>query len=216
MPNGTYVLKNSVPTNGLDRGAIQPGDIKYVDVNEDGIVNEKDIVVIGRGLPVHIGGFNNNFEYKGFSLNVFFQWSYGNDIFNTNRLMFEGNSEGRGHLNQYASYINRWSPENQTNENYRPGGQGLRGIYSSKYIEDGSYLRLKTVSLSYSIPQRWIQAAKLTRLEVYISAQNLVTWTKYSGMDPEVSVRHSMLTPGFDYSAYPIAKTIVFGIRAAF
>ena len=216
LPNGEYVLKNSVTTNGLDRGAIQPGDIKYIDVNEDGIVNEKDIVVIGRGLPVHIGGFNNNFEYKGFSLNVFFQWSYGNDIFNTNRLMFEGNSEGRGHLNQYASYINRWSPENQTNENYRPGGQGLRGIYSSKYIEDGSYLRLKTVSLAYSFPKRWIQAAKLSRLEAYVSAQNLVTWTKYTGMDPEVSVRHSMLTPGFDYSAYPNAKTIAFGIRAAF
>lgn len=216
LPNGEYMLKSTVPTNGLDRGAIKPGDIKYVDVNEDGIVNEQDIVIIGRGLPVHIGGFNNQFQYKGLTLDVFFQWSYGNDIFNANRLMFEGNSEGRGHLNQYASYINRWSPENPTNENYRPGGQGLRGIYSSKYIEDGSYLRLKTVSLSYQIPQRWIQAAKLTRLEAFVSAQNLVTWTKYSGMDPEVSVRHTMLTPGYDYSAYPLAKTIAFGIRAAF
>jgi len=216
MPNGDYVLKASVPTNGLDRGAIQPGDIKYVDINEDGIVNEQDVAVIGRGIPVHIGGFNNNFQYKGLSLNIFFQWSYGNDIFNANRLMFEGNSEGRGHLNQYASYINRWSPENPSNENYRPGGQGLRGIYSSKYIEDGSYLRLKTISLSYAIPQHWIRNTKFTRLEANVSAQNLITWTKYTGMDPEVSVRHSTLTPGFDYSAYPHAKTIAFGIKAAF
>src|SRR5690606_39060438 len=117
------------------------GDIKYRDFNADGIVNEKDMAVIGRGLPVHMGGFNNNFEYKGFSLNVFFQWSYGNDIFNTNRIMFEGNSETRRNLNQYASYINRWTPDNPTNDNYRSGGQGIKGLYTSRTIEDGSFLR---------------------------------------------------------------------------
>ncbi|NGM63213.1 TonB-dependent receptor [Sphingobacterium sp. SGG-5] len=214
--NGTYVLKNGVPTNGLDREAIQPGDMKYVDINDDGIMNEQDIVEIGRGIPVHIGGFNNNFSYKGFSLNVFFQWSYGNDIFNTNRIMFEGNSEGRGHLNQYASYVDRWSPDNQDSRNYRAGGQGPRGVYSSKYVEDGSYLRLKTVALSYNLSQSLVGKLKMNGLELYASAQNLYTWTNYSGMDPEVSVRHSTLTPGFDYSAYPMAKTLVFGVKAKF
>lgn len=216
LPNGTYVLKNGVPTNGLDREAIQPGDMKYVDINDDGILNEQDIVEIGRGIPIHIGGFNNNFSYKGFNLNIFFQWSYGNDIFNTNRIMFEGNSEGRGHLNQYASYVDRWSPDNQDSRNYRAGGQGPRGVYSSKYIEDGSYLRLKTVALSYTLPQSMARKMKMNNLELYASAQNLYTWTNYSGMDPEVSVRHSTLTPGFDYSAYPMAKTLVFGIKAGF
>lgn len=213
MPNGTYVLKSTVPTNGMDRGGIQPGDIKYRDFNADGIVNEKDMAVIGRGLPVHMGGFNNNFEYKGFSLNVFFQWSYGNDIFNTNRIMFEGNSETRRNLNQYASYINRWTPDNPTNDNYRSGGQGIKGLYTSRTIEDGSFLRLKTVALSYALSHAWLERLSLGRAEVYASAQNLHTWTSYSGMDPEVSVRHSTLTPGFDYSAYPYAKTFVFGVK---
>ncbi len=213
MPNGTYVLKSTIPTNGMDRGGIQPGDIKYRDFNEDGIVNEKDIVVIGRGLPVHMGGLNNNFQYKGISLNVFFQWSYGNDIFNTNRIMFEGNSETRRNLNQYASYVNRWTPDNPTNENYRSGGQGIKGLYTSRTIEDGSFLRLKTVALSYALPDNLLDRISVGHVEVYFSAQNLYTWTSYSGMDPEVSVRHSTLTPGFDYSAYPYAKTFVLGLK---
>jgi TonB-linked SusC/RagA family outer membrane protein len=215
---GVYILKSTVPTNGAAsrRPLILPGDAKYKDLNGDGIIDGNDKTIIGRGQPIHVGGFSNNLQYKGFSANIFFQWSVGNNIYNANRLTFEGNSNNRKNLNQYASYINRWSPENQTNENFRPGGHGLQFYHNSRVVEDGSYLRLKTVSLSYSLPLRYIQKVRLSKLSFNVAAQNLLTWTKYSGLDPEVSLRSGVLTPGYDFSAYPVSRTIVVGINAAF
>lgn len=213
---GMYSLKLSVPTNGNTRASILPGDIKYKDLNGDGIVNDFDQTVIGRPEPIHIGGFSNNFSYKGLSMNVFFQWSYGNDIFNGNRLVFEGNSQYSYHTNQFASWADRWSPENPTNKNFRVGGQGPTARGSSRVVEDGSYLRLKTVSLNYQIPVKYIKKFYLKNLVLSASAQNLFTWTNYSGLDPEVSVKNSALTRGFDYSAYPNAQTVVFGLNATF
>ncbi|MBB5439941.1 TonB-linked SusC/RagA family outer membrane protein [Pedobacter sp. AK017] len=213
---GVYILKPSVPTNGAVRNTIQPGDIKYKDLNGDGVMNDADVTFIGRGQPIHIGGFSNNFTYKGFGLNVFFQWSYGNDIYNANRLLLEGNSNGYALINQFASYANRWSPENQTNENYRTRGQGPIGFHSSRVVEDGSFLRLKTVALNYNIPAKYLKSLYLSNLSLNVAAQNLITWTKYSGMDPEVSTRNPILTPGYDYSSYPKSPTVVFGLKAAF
>ncbi|RPE09975.1 SusC/RagA family TonB-linked outer membrane protein [Chitinophaga lutea] len=212
-PAGKYTLKAGVHNNGA---AAQPGHIKYRDVNGDGDITTADLVVIGRGQPIHTGGFSNNFSYKGFDLGIFLQWSYGNDILNANRYMFEGNGNIRLSLNQFASYLDRWSETNPTNRNFKPGGQGTIGSYSSRVLEDGSYLRLKTVSLGYNIPDRLLRTLHLTRLRLTVAAQNLLTLTSYSGMDPEVSVRSSVLTPGFDFSAYPIARTVVFGLNVTF
>jgi hypothetical protein len=131
-------------------------------------------------------------------------------------LLLEGNSNGYALINQFASYANRWSPENQTNANYRTRGQGPIGFHSSRVVEDGSYLRLKTLSLNYSIPAKYVKSLYLSNLTLNLAAQNLVTWTKYTGMDPEVSTRNSILTPGYDYSSYPQARTIVFGLKATF
>ena len=119
-------------------------------------------------------------------------------------------------MNQFASYVNRWSPENQTNENYRAGGVGPIGKHSSRVVEDGSYLRLKTLSLSYSVPKRLISPWFLKELEINVAAQNLLTFTKYSGLDPEVSVRNQTQTPNFDFSSYPQSRTMVFGLKATF
>ena len=213
---GVYILKPSIATNGAVRNTIQPGDIKYRDINGDGIMNDADLTFIGRGQPIHTGGFSNNFNYKAFSLNVFFQWSYGNDIYNANRLIMEGNSNGWANINQFASYSNRWSPENPTNANYRTRGQGPIGFHSSRVVEDGSFIRMKTVSLNYNLPAKLIKTAYLSNLSLNVSAQNLITWTNYSGMDPEVSTRNNTLTPGFDYSSYPKSPTIAFGIKAGF
>ncbi len=213
---GVYVLKPEVPANGRPRNTIQPGDIKYRDMNGDGNVNSDDKTIIGRGQPIHTGGFVNNLRYKGFSLNVFFQWSYGGDIYNANRITFEGNPNGRRNMNQFASYQNRWTPENQTNEHFRAGGEGVIGYHSSKYIEDGSYLRLKTLSLDYSLPSALLRKVYMTNLSLNVAMQNLFTWTKYKGLDPEVSTRNNILTPGYDYSAYPQARTITFGLKANF
>ncbi|MBN8784300.1 MAG: TonB-dependent receptor [Terrimonas ferruginea] len=214
--NNTYTLKPEIATNGNERSTIQPGDIKYRDLNGDGVVDAYDQAIIGNGMPKHVGGFTNNFRYKNFQLSIFFQWSYGNNIYNANRLFFEGNTLLVTDLNQYKSYMNRWSPDNQTNANFRAGGQGPAGRHSSRVLEDGSYLRLKTFSFGYDVPAKYLRRISMKSLNINLSAQNLLTWTNYSGMDPEVSVRNSVLTPGFDYSAYPHARTVVFGIRAGF
>jgi TonB-linked SusC/RagA family outer membrane protein len=213
---GVYILKPNVPANGAVRTTIQPGDIKYKDINGDGTMTDADLTFIGRGQPIHVGGLSNNFTYKGLSLNTFFQWSYGNDVYNANRLLLEGNSNGFANINQFASYSNRWSPTNPTNENYRTRGQGPIGFHSSRVVEDGSFLRLKTVALSYNIPANRIKKAYLSSLNFNVSAQNIVTWTNYSGMDPEVSTRNNTLSPGFDFSSYPKSPTIAFGIKAGF
>jgi len=213
---GVYVLKPTVATNGAVRNTIQPGDIKYRDLNGDGIMNNADVTFIGRGQPIHTGGFSNDFSYKGFNLNLFFQWSYGNDIYNANRLLLEGNSNNFNMINQFASYENRWSPENQTNANYRTRGQGPIGYHSSRVVEDGSFLRFKTAALSYAIPTSLLKRFGLSSLSLNVSAQNIATWTKYSGMDPEVSTRNNVLTPGYDYSSYPKSATYTFGVKAAF
>ena len=211
-PDNSYVLKKGVPTNGAERASIKPGDIKYVDQNNDGIINYQDMVVIGRCEPRHFGGFNNTFTYKGLSLSIFFQWRTGVDIMNANRMIFEGNYANTM-INQFKSYVDRWTPENQDSRNFRAGGAGPKGIYSSRTIEDGSFLRLKTLQLSYSFPKRLLSKIKIDNLQIYLSGENLWTWTKYSGLDPEVSTRNTALTPGFDYSAYARNTIFTMGVK---
>ena len=133
---------------------------------------------------------------------------------NANRLVFEGNS-GRSLQNQFASVLDRWTPENQNNTMYVAKGDGDRQ-YSSRVVEDGSYLRLKTIQLGYELPSAIMKKAKIKSLRFYVSSQNLITWTKYTGVDPEVSVYNSALTPGFDYSVYPRAKTTTIGLNLNF
>lgn len=215
LNNGVYTLKPEITTNGNTRANIQPGDIKYKDLNGDRVVNSSDYTVIGHGLPKNTGGFTNNFTYKGFDLNVFFQWSYGNDIMNANRILFEGNTKNLSYFNQYASYENRWTPENPNSDIFRTKGF-FGGGYSSQFVEDGSYLRLKTVSLGYNLDSNFLRKIHLKSMRVYCSGQNLATWTNYSGGDPEVNTYNSALTSGFDFSAYPRARIISFGTNITF
>lgn len=215
-PDGSYVLKSQTPNNGNPRANIRPGDIRFKDINGDGQVNSYDLTIIGNPNPTHIGGFNNNFIYKNFDLNIFFQWSYGGDILNANRIEFEGGDPvTRGYLNMFASFAERWTPENPSNTLYRVGGQGP-AVYSSRTIEDGSYLRLKTVSVGYTFSAAQLKKLKMKSIRLYAAAQNLVTWTKYSGLDPEVSTQPGALTPSFDWSAYPRPRAITIGVDLNF
>lgn len=211
---GNYQLKSNVTTNGNPRQNIRPGEIKYKDLNGDLVVDASDQTVIGRTLPKHIGGFINNFSYAGFNLSVFLQWSYGNQIYNANRLFFEGGQSNS--TNQFASFNERWTPTNPSNTLPGVNGRGPNGVYSDRVLEDGSFIRLKTVSLDYSLPKKLTNKLKLGTINLSASTQNLYTWTKYSGFDPEVAVRNSTLTPGFDFSAYPRARTLVFGLNVKF
>lgn len=218
---GVFVLKDGIPNNTQERNNIQPGDMKLRDVNGDGKVTPEDQTVIGHGLPVHTGGFSNNFEYKGFDLSVFFQWSYGNDVINHNRAKLE---DLRGqHSNQLASAMNHWTPRVDNGDGtYTEGNytnylcavkRSLSNINTSRVVEDASFLRLKNVQLGYNFPVKIIKRLKISSLRLYVSGQNLWTWTKYTGYDPEVSTRNSALTRGFDYSAYPKTTSYTFGVK---
>jgi TonB-linked SusC/RagA family outer membrane protein len=219
LPNNTYVLKNTLPATGglIGTSARQPGDAEYKDLNGDGIINDADQTAIGNPYPVHMGGFSNTFTYKGFDLNVFFQWSYGNQVLNANKIYMEGAGlAGLWNINQFASYANRWTPTNPSNTIPRLFAQGNLGVWSSRYIEDASFLRLKTVSLGYNLPMKYLNKIKIKSARFYCSAQNIFTWTKYSGPDPEVSVKGFGLTPNFDFSAYPMSRALVFGAEISF
>ncbi|NGM62374.1 TonB-dependent receptor [Sphingobacterium sp. SGG-5] len=205
----TYVLKEGIPNNGTDRAGIQPGDAKFLDVNGDGVVNNMDGVVTGNAVPRHIGGFSNTFKYKNFDANIFLQWSYGNDVLNANKLAF-GRGKPDREYNRWAMYSDRWTPDNPYSDIPRVGGWAT-GVYSSYEVEDASFLRLKSISFGYNLPNNLVKKFSLRRLRLYGSVNNLITWTKYTGYDPEVSTRNSALTPGYDASAYPRARTITIG-----
>lgn len=221
--SGTYVLKSGEPAYSTTVSTpIQPGNIKFKDISgpagkPDGIINASDRTVIGNPNPKFTGGFTNDLTYKNFDLNVLLTFSYGGDIININRIIMEGGRVVRD-MNYFASYANRWSPTNQNNKYFRENGGGpLEDSYSSRVIENGSYLKVKTVQLGYNFPKRMISRAKLSTLRIYVATQNLHTFTKYSGFDPEVSrFGASALMPSFDYSVYPYARTITFGLNCSF
>jgi len=209
-----YVLKSGIPRYTSENNT-QPGMPRYTDLNKDGVVDSNDQTIIGRGEPIHTGGFTNNFEYAGFDLSIFLQWSYGGNIQNANRLMFE-NGSPRKDLNQFASYSDRWTFDNPTSDIPRAYNSTSNSLFSSRTIEDGSYLRLKTLSLGYTINPVFLKKVKMNKARVYVSAQNILTLTKYSGYDPEVSIRNSALTPGLDFSSYPRAFSMNMGVSISF
>lgn len=211
----TYLLKANIPAASATRSVIQPGFWKFKDLNGDLIVDVNDLSTIGNPNPDFIGGFSNNFSYKGFDLNVFLQFSYGNEIMNVNRILMEGGGgiSATKAANMFASYSERWTPTNPSNE-FAAAGAGGRApsFYPSRIVEDGSFLRVKTVNLGYNFTASVIKKLKINGLRLYTSAQNLFTITGYQGLDPEVNTFSSALTPGLDYSAYPRAKTVTFGL----
>ena len=215
---GVYTLKPGVVSyTATASNPIQPGNIKFKDINGDGVVDANDRTVIGNPNPDFTGGFTNDFAYKNFDLSLLFTFSYGNDVININRIIMEGGRIRKGQ-NYFASYVNRWTPENQNNEYFRVNGYGpLDFAYNSRVIEDGSFIKLKTAQLGYNFQQKLIRKLKLSTLRVYVAGQNLLTWTKYTGFDPEVSkFGSSALRPAFDYSVYPYARTITFGLNVSF
>lgn len=201
-----------------------PGDYIYKEVEADGVVDDKDKMVIGCSQPLFTGGFASALSYKGFDLKLLFSFSYGNDIFNANRAISELMSLSQ---NQSTAVLNRWrAPDldesgkpiagtgNPSNTMAAAGRVPLKHIISN-WIEDGSYLRLQSVVLSYTLPQSVIRKIHLKNAKVWVSAQNLWTWTNYSGYDPEVNTGQggtSEIAPGLDFGAYPRARTLQVGL----
>lgn len=203
----------------VDRHAVQmpgsnsatstaPGDIRFKDLNNDGVINDKDRTVIGNPNPKFTFSLNNTFNYKNFDLTIFLQGSYGNDIFNANRMYTEAMSIIQ---NQSSAVLGRWTGEGTSNNIPRAiyGDPNQNSRVSDRYIEDGSYLKIKNINLSYTLPKA-VFGQNFNSVKIFVSAQNLVTWTKYSGFDPEVPVN------GIDNGTYPITRTVSLGLNIGF
>jgi TonB-linked SusC/RagA family outer membrane protein len=223
------------PTVSTYAGSVHPGLAKYKDQltedtnndgipdKGDGIIDDKDRTIIGNPLPKHIGGFSNDIKYQNFDLQFMFQWSYGFDILNANRAEFGTPNANNSNRNGFKELTDIWTPTN-TNTNVsgiRYNGNNLNARFGyhldSRYIDDGSYLKLKSVVLGYNLPKKVLSKLQIMSCRISVAAQNLMTWTKYSGYDPDVSVgRQGALTPSLDYSAYPQSVAVSAGIDIKF
>ena len=183
----------------------------------DGIINSNDRTIIGRTVPKHFGGFNNNFTYKNFDLSILTTWSYGNDVYNKNRV--RGIGQNIPFFNKYGEIRDRWTPEN-TNTNVTVingyGDAGVSGNAYSDFVEDGSFIRLSNITLGYKLPGSVAKSMGIKSFRLFAAADNIYVWTKYTGYDPEVSVGNSQLTPGLDSDSYPRARTFRLGLNIGF
>ncbi|MBV6439227.1 MAG: TonB-dependent receptor SusC [Saprospiraceae bacterium] len=194
----------------------ETGDLKYKDVNENGIFDPGDRTVIGNAQPKFTFGFTNALSWKRFDLNIFFQGSYGNDIYNATRIDLEGMFDSK---NQSTAVLRRWTPDNRNTDIPRAVGNGnvdnVRN--STRFVEDGSYVRLKAVTLTYNINPAGLKRLGIEKLSVYSTGQNLLTFTNYSGFDPEVNAFGRSATElGIDYGTYPQARTLIVGLNVDF
>ncbi|MEI6949060.1 TonB-dependent receptor [Paraflavisolibacter sp. H34] len=208
--DGLFQEKDDIAKLPKNKSVTLPGYQKYVDVDGDGTITQAgDRVIVGSSQPKFIGGISNNFSYKFVDLSFLLQGSYGNKLYN-----YTGNylNLGTGYTNASTKVLDRWTPTN-TNTTIKRAIEDPAPLPADIYIEDGSYLRLKNISLGFSLPSNYARALKLRGIRLYVSAQNLLTWTNYTGFDPEASRNEqTTLTQGFDNAVYPISKTYLAGI----
>lgn len=203
------IAKHAVQTAGTDpTRSTAPGDIKFKDLNNDGIINNEDRTNIGNSNPTFTYGLTNTINYKNLELTIFIQGSQGNKVLNFTRWYTEG---GVSNGNYSNDVIGRWTGPGTSNSMPRvtlndPNGNNR---VSDRFVEEASYMRIKNVRLAYTIPTKWASYLKLKRTQVYVSAQNLATFTNYSGLDPEVG-------GGVDIGFYPQARTFLAGITVDF
>jgi len=202
---------------GPGAGQTYLGDVKYKDVDGNGVIDANDKTFIGNPHPDFTFGFTNSFNYKNFDLSVFVQGSVGNDIMN---LTYRNGTANSGlYQNALSDALNYWTPENTSTDIPRPiGSQSNPNVQiSSRYIEDGSYARIQNVTFGYTLPSDLTSKIKLSRVRLYGSVQNLYTFTKYSGYDPEIgSFNQNQLLTGIDNGRYPTPRTWSVGVNVEF
>ncbi|WP_317171856.1 SusC/RagA family TonB-linked outer membrane protein [Hymenobacter latericoloratus] len=190
-----------------------PGDIRFKDLNNDGVITGDDQKIIGTAQPKFFGGLNNQFSFKGFDLGFFFQFQYGNEIYNNTRAFAEGMNAQFGQL---ASTRERWTAANPSTTFPRAawGDPNNNRRTSDRFLEDGSYARLKTLTLGYNLPAGATRVLHLQNARVYVSGQNLLTFTNYSGLDPEINTFSGSNTSlGTDFLTFPQARTVQVGVN---
>lgn len=232
--SGNWILKSGVSSSSAV-GTARPGMMKLKDLDGSGDANgSEDKRIIGDANPLHTGGFNINARFYGFDLSANFNWSYGNDIYNANKIEYTTTSKYQyRNLTSDMAAGKRWTNidaagnlvTNMTQLAEMNKNTTMWSPYTSKYIfsdwavEDGSFLRLNTLSLGYTLPTSLVKKAGINNLRFYVTAYNVFCLTSYSGFDPEVSTSRrngSNLTPGVDYSAYPKSRQFVVGLNLNF
>ncbi len=233
--NGQWKLKEGVVDGSDVLGALRPGMMKLAGKDGSLVVtsNVSDRVIIGNANPLHTGGFYLNARAYGFDFSANFNWSYGNDIYNANKLEYTQTSKYRGrNMLDIMQMGERW-----TNIDYNTGElitdpdalaaansnttmwspKMARHVFTDWAVEDGSFLRLNTLTLGYTVPQRLTNRIHIQNARFYVTAYNVWIWTNYSGFDPEVDTRRKVpYTPGVDWAAYPRSRQIVFGANITF
>lgn len=238
---GVYTLKTGVVSNAGIIGTVQPGAIKFKDLNGDGLIDlNNDRRIIGNPTPKFTGGLTQQFSFRQWDMSLFVNFSYGNDIYNANKIELTNGYSNNS--NMLSIMQRRWkvvTPTGQTaqwvsgnnvygippdqlaalnaNANIWQPIRSAGAFYPHSWaIEDGSFLRFNNLTIGYTFPSKKLAGTGISKIRLYATANNFAIITNYSGYDPEVSVRNSPLTPGLDYSAYPKSRSFIFGINASF
>jgi TonB-dependent starch-binding outer membrane protein SusC len=222
--DGIFQNESEIISSAYQGNYIRPGDVRFKDVNEDGTINEKDRTFLGSGIPKYSYGATANLGYGNFDLSLFFQGQYGNKLY----LQVNQDIEGfyRAFNLTQRVYDERWHGEGTSNTMPRVSWLGSTNnkTPSSRFLEDGSYIRLKNVQLGYNIPQQVIERWKIKGIRVYVTGQNLWTLTKYTGLDPEMHTSDNLnsekyrgdVAAGIDWGTYPSAKSYIIGLNLNF
>ena len=226
---GIYTLKAGVASNqGITAVAPQPGFLKFKDINQDSVINDKDRTIIGNTQPKFFGGWNHQLSYKNFDLSIFLNFQVGNDVYNANKLEFTSGYTPNSNL--LATMNDRWTNINaqgqvvtdptelaalNANAKIWSPLKTASSFYAHSWaVEDASFLRINNITLGYNLPASLLKRVKIKSLRIYGTVNNLAVFTNYSGYDPEVNTRRSSpLTPGVDYSAYPRSKAYIIGVN---
>lgn len=212
VTDGIFQNQQEIEAAAFQSNETVPGDIRFKDLDGNGVIDENDRTYIGNPTPRFAYGLTADFEWRGFEVNLFFQGTQGNDIFvNATRFDFS-------YVNRPASALNRWTGEGTSNTEPRVSlndpNQNAR--VSDRFVEDGSYLRLKTLQIGYNLPKNWLKKVRLEKMKIYFTGQNLLTFTKYSGLDPEIGAVGGSLELGIDRGFYPQARTVLGGVSLTF
>jgi len=216
---GIFQNQTEIITSAYQGKNVQPGDVKYVDVNHDNVIDAKDRVYMGSAIPTFTAGLNLTGHYYGFDISVFFQGAYGQKIYSQINQDIEGFYRGFDVTERY--YTQHWTGEGTSNTQPRASWSAASNNIraSSRFLEDGSYTRLKNLQIGYTIPNT--KKIKIQSIRIYMAGTNLLTLTGYSGLDPEMTVSTNSASEGdrangIDWGTYPVAKSYTFGLNVTF
>lgn len=214
---GIYMNKADLDNNPHTSNS-HVGDVKFEDINKDGTIDANDRTIIGNNMPDFTWGMSNSFTYKNFDLNIMLQGVHGSEVLHLGKRFY---TQMEGNQNQMRSVLNRWQSEENPGDGWTPRANssttGQNNAVSSRWVEDGSFIRINNLTLGYTLPKILINAWNVQNARFYLSVQNLATFSDYSGFNPETSHREdSVLAPGTDYGMYPLARTYTVGMNVTF